>query len=148
FVRIGQRKANILDEPPIPLPSGGAGNGFTYVMNQQLTAGINWTRNATQMFEFRFGVSRTQGGKKPVALGSPNASLTYGIPGLPNDPRAVGGLPSEIISGYSDLGRQATNPQWQYPTVVNPKINHTRLMGRHSLKMGYEYQHINTQIMD
>ena len=37
-----------------------------------------------------------------------------------DDPRAVGGLPSEIISGYSDLGRQATNPQWQYPTVFNP----------------------------
>ena len=58
----------------------------------------------------------------------------YGIPGLPTDPRASGGLPTELISGYSDLGRQATNPQWQYPTVYNPKINHTRLIGRHSLK--------------
>jgi hypothetical protein len=57
-------------------------------------------------------------------------------------------LPTELISGYSDLGRQATNPQWQYPTVVNPKINHTRLIGRHSLKMGYEYQHISTEVMD
>jgi hypothetical protein len=67
---------------------------------------------------------------------------------LPNDPRAVGGLPTEVISGYSDLGRQATNPQWQYPTVFNPKLNHTRLVGRHSLKMGYEYQRIRTEVMD
>ena len=28
-------------------------------------------------------------------------------------------------TGYSDLGRQATNPQWQYPTVYNPKVNYT-----------------------
>jgi hypothetical protein len=148
FVRIGQRKANIFDQPPIPLPSGGAGNGRTYILNQQLTTGLNWTRGASQIFEFRFGVSRTQGGKQPPALGSANASGTYGIPGLPADPRASGGLPTELISGYSDLGRQATNPQWQYPTVVNPKINYTRLIGRHSIKTGYEYQHISTEVMD
>lgn len=147
FVRIGQRKANIFDQPPIPLPSGGAGNSATYVLNQQLTAGLNWTRS-NQIFEFRFGVSRTKGGKNPAALGTANASIDYGIPGLPNDPRASGGLPTETMSGYSDLGRQATNPQWQYPTVFNPKINHTRLIGRHSLKMGYEYQNIHTQVMD
>ena len=46
FVRIGQRKANIFDQPPIPLPSGGAGNGFTRILNQQLTAGVNWTRGS------------------------------------------------------------------------------------------------------
>ena len=148
FLRIGQRKANIFDQPTIPLPSGGAGNGRTYVLNQQLTSGVNWVRGASQVFEFRFGVSRTQGGKSPAGLGLPNANSTYGIPGLPNDPRAVGGLPTELISGYSDLGRQATNPQWQYPTVFNPKVNHTRLIGRHSLKMGYEYQRINTEVMD
>src|SRR5262249_41117158 len=147
FVRIGQRKANLFDQPPIPPPSGGGGNGITYIMNQQLTAGVTWTRN-NQIFEFRFGASRTKGGKKPVTLGSTNASVVYGIPGLPTDPRVGGGLPSEIVSGYADMGRQATNPQWQYPTVINPKINHTRLIGRHSFKMGYEYQHISTEIMD
>ncbi len=148
FVRIGQRKANIFDQPPIPLPSGGSGNGATRILNQQLTSGLNWNRGANQVYEFRFGVSRTLGGKNPAGLGSPNASGAYGIPGLPTDPRASGGLPTELISGYSDLGRQATNPQWQYPTVYNPKINHTRLIGRHSLKMGYEYQRIHTEVMD
>ncbi len=75
FLRIGQRKANIFDQPPIPLPSGGAGNGRTYVLNQQLTSGVNWVRGASQIFEFRFGVSRTQGGKSPAGLGLPNASV-------------------------------------------------------------------------
>ena len=148
FLRLGQRKANLFDQPPIPLPSGGSGNGFTRILNQQLTTGVTWTQGASRVWEFRFGVSRTQGGKAPAALGSANASVSYGIPGLPDDPRAVGGLPTELISGYSDLGRQATNPQWQYPTVFNPKINHARLIGRHSLKMGYEYQNIRTEVMD
>ena len=148
FVRIGQRKANMFDQPPIPLPSGGAGNSATRILNQQLTSGITWTRGANQVWEFRLGVSRTQGGKRPAAIGMASAASLYGITGLPDNSLVVGGLPTEIISGYSDLGRQATNPQWQYPTVFNPKVNHTRLLGRHSLKMGFEYQRIDTEVMD
>ena len=52
------------------------------------------------------------------------------------------------ITGYSDLGRQATNPQWQYPTVYNPKINYTWTRGAHSFKTGYEFQRINTEVQD
>ena len=60
----------------------------------------------------------------------------------------AGGLPTQLITGFSDLGRQATNPQWQYPTVYNPKVNYTWLAGRHSLKSGYEFQHIQTEVQD
>ena len=72
----------------------------------------------------------------------------YGITGLPTDPRISGGLPTTLITGYADLGRQATNPQWQYPTMWNPKINYTWVTGKHSLKTGYEYQHISTEVQD
>jgi hypothetical protein len=148
FTRVGQRKANLYDQPPLPLPSGGSGNGYTRVLNQQLVTGLTWVPSATQVLDVRFGVSRSQGGKSPVAVGLPDASSMYGIPGLPTDARITGGLPTELISGYSDLGRQATNPQWQYPTVYNPKANYSRLMGVHSLKFGYEYQRVNTQVQD
>ena len=57
-------------------------------------------------------------------------------------------MPTQLITGFSDLGRQATNPQWQYPTVFNPKVNYTWLAGRHSLKTGYEFQHIQTEVQD
>src|SRR5262249_21195874 len=67
---------------------------------------------------------------------------------LPSDARIAGGLPTQIITGYSNLGRQATNPQWQWPTVWNPKVNYTWLLGRHSLKTGYEFQHVAVQVMD
>jgi TonB dependent receptor len=148
FLRLGQRKVNDFDTPPLPVPSGGSGNSSIYVLNQQLATGINWVASASQVVEFRFGVSRTRAGKNPAALGLPNASALYGISGLPTDPRISGGLPTELISGYMDLGRQATNPQWQYPTMFNPKVNYSKIMGRQSLKAGYEFQRVNTEVQD
>jgi hypothetical protein len=59
-----------------------------------------------------------------------------------------GGLPTQSINGYTQFGRQATNPQWQYPTLWNPKVNYSWLAGRHSLKAGYEYQYVNVEVMD
>src|SRR5262249_54373952 len=90
------------------------------------------------------GWSNTEGGKNPPALGSDPS----GIPGLPTDPRISGGIPSQAITGYAAFGRQATNPQWQYPTVYNPKLNYSLLLGRQSLKAGYEFQRINTEVQD
>jgi hypothetical protein len=148
FARVGYRDVDIFDQPPLPLPSGGAGNGFTYVQNLQVATGLTWTPGANQLLEVRFGFSRTRGGKNPPALGEPGAEEAFGITGLPTDPRVSGGLPTQIIGGYSDLGRQATNPQWQYPTVLNPKVNYTRTLGRHSVKTGLEFQHIRTEIQD
>jgi hypothetical protein len=148
FVRAGQRKANIFDEPNIPGPSGGDGNGFTDVINQQLATALTWSPSNTQLLEFRFGLSRTIAGKSPPGLGANTMLDVYGIPGLPSDPRAAGGLTTQIITGYTALGRQATNPQWQYPTMWNPKVNWSRYFGAHSLKAGYEYQRVHTEIQD
>jgi hypothetical protein len=148
FGRYGYRDVAVLDDPPIPLPSGGAGNAFTYVTNKQFASGITYTPTGTSLLEVRFGWSETLGGKNPHALGQPSALEAYGITGLPTDPRIAGGLPTQLITGFSDLGRQATNPQWQFPTVYNPKVNYTWMRGRHSLKTGYEFQHVQTEVQD
>jgi hypothetical protein len=145
FGRYGWRSVNTNDQPPIPLPSGGGGNGNIYVANKQLVLGTTYIPGQRSLLEVRFGWSNTQGGKNPPALGSP---ADFGISGLPTDPRIAGGLPSQSITGYSAFGRQATNPQWQYPTVWNPKINYSWLMGRQSFKAGYEFQHIGVEVQD
>jgi hypothetical protein len=148
FARYGYRDADIIDNPPLPLPSGGGGNGLTYVTNKQFVAGFTWARSSTSLLEGRFGWSRTVAGKSPLSLGTPDALAEYGISGLPTDPRITGGLPTQTVTPFSDFGRQATNPQWQYPEVFNPKLNYTFVTGRHSLKAGYEFQHINTEVQD
>jgi outer membrane receptor protein involved in Fe transport len=150
FGRVGWRDADILDQPPISGFSGGAGNSETYVTNKQFSSGLTYTPTGSSLFEARFGWSNTKAGKNPYALfsGEQPADVVYGITGLPNDPRVAAGLPTQLITGFSDLGRQATNPQWQYPTVFNPKVNYTWLQGRHSLKTGYEFQRVLTEVQD
>ncbi|MEO8484609.1 MAG: carboxypeptidase regulatory-like domain-containing protein, partial [Acidobacteriota bacterium] len=148
FGRYGARNLDTTDQTPFPLPSGGAGNGHIYAHNKQLAFGATYTASTRSLLEIRFGYSDTQGGKNPPALGTPGALEAYGLPGLPDDPRISGGLPSQSVSGVSAFGRQATNPQWQYPRVWNPKANYTWLAGRHSLKAGYEFQRINVEVQD
>ena len=132
FGRYGFRNLDTFDQPPIPLPSGGSGNGAIYARNRQMVLGTTWIPNGSSLFEARFGYSWTQAGKNPPALGTTSAQDQFGLPGSPQDPRISGGLPTILITGYSDLGRQATNPQWQYPTVYNPKLNYTWTRAAHS----------------
>jgi hypothetical protein len=147
FGRYGWRSLDTFDQPNIPLPSGGAGNGSIYAKNKQFVLGSTWVR-ASSLLEARFGYSWTQAGKNPPSLGQESALNQFGLAGLPTDSRIAGGLPTQLITGYSDLGRQATNPQWQYPTVYNPKINYTWTRAAHSFKTGYEFQRIDTQVQD
>lgn len=148
FGRYGWRDSVIEDQPLLPLPAGGDGNGTTYARNRQLALGATWTPDHSSLLELRFSWSTTEAGKNPPALGSASAFDMYGITGLPDDERVAGGLPSQLITGYTSLGRQATNPQWQWPTVFNPKVNYTWARGRHSMKMGYEFQHVQTEVQD
>jgi hypothetical protein len=50
FARYGYRDVDIEDQPPIPLPSGGDGNGQTYVTNKQLAGGATTRRRTTPGF--------------------------------------------------------------------------------------------------
>jgi len=148
FGRYGWRDLATTDQPPLPLPSGGSGNGTIYARNRQVALGATFSVTDRSLLEARFGWSTTRAGKNPPALGSTSALEAFGITGLPADPRIAGGLPTQLITGYSDLGRQATNPQWQYPTVWNPKVNYTWLLGPQSLKAGYEFQRVDVEVMD
>ncbi|HYE72553.1 MAG TPA: carboxypeptidase regulatory-like domain-containing protein, partial [Blastocatellia bacterium] len=143
FVRLSHRKVNNFEAPTLPGPLYSPnGNAYVRVLNQQLATGVTHNLSSTSLLEFRLGISRTQAGKTPTGVGDPN----FRLPGLPNDPRFAGGLNTQNISGFSGLGRQDSNPQFQDPFVVNPRVNYTWILGRHSLKTGYEYQAINTKI--
>ena len=146
FVRYSQFNTSIFSPPSIPGPSGGNANGNVYVQTKQAVAGATWTISPTSILEFRLGIDYTRGGKNPATLGGPTAGFT--IPGEPIDPSLGGGLITSGLSGFTSLGRQSSNPQYQDPFVGDPKINYTKILSRHSLKMGFEYQLIDTAVSD
>ncbi len=133
-----------MNYPAILLPLDGQTNGTIRILDQQVALGYTHLLGSSKVIDARLGLSRTKAGKYSLSIG--NDSIT--IPGLPSDPVVAGGLPSTSISGFTAFGRQSTNPQWQNPALLDPKVNFTWVKGRHSLKFGYEYEHIWMAVND
>ena len=146
FARYGMRNLTTDDQPNIPLPSGGAGNGHIYARNRQFVIGSTWTPTTRSLLEVRFGYSWTQAGKNPPALGSQSAFDQFGIPACRPDPRIAGGLPT----GHHRLLGSRT-PGDQPAVACRPSTTRrstTRGRRAHSLKSGYEFQKIDTEVQD
>ena len=148
FVRYSHRESNPFVPGNIPGIAGGNNNGYVHMFNQQIAAAATYTFNSTSVVEVRLGFTWFDGGKTPLGVGERNLLTENGIGGLPTDPLIAGGLNSQSVSGFSQFGRQGSNPQFQNPFVVNPKVNYSKFLGRHTLKAGYEYQDITTTIDD
>jgi len=148
FLRFSQRKDISYYGPADPGPSGGDGNGFIHAIQQQAAAGYTWTVSPSSLLDARFGFDHVLGGKEPPYLGGPNTAAEFNIPGLPSS--LAGGFNTQVIGGFSNptIGRQATNPQFQNPTSFNPKLNYSIVKGRHSIKAGYEFLAIRTEVLD
>ncbi len=148
FARFSQRKDLQFYGPDITGPSGGNGNGHIHSIDQNASIGYTWAVSSTSLFEARMGFTHVLAGKTPVYTGGPSMFDLYGIPGLPTSSDLTGGLNSQAVSGFSQFGRQTSNPQFQNPTSFNPKLSFSKTMGRHSFKMGYELLIIRTEILD
>jgi len=144
FLRVSDRKETGVNYPAIPLPLDGQTNGTIRVLDQQVALGYTHLFGANKVLDARLGLSRTKAGKFSLSIG--NNSIT--IPGLPTNPVVAGGLPSTSVTNFSAFGRQSTNPQWQDPALLDPKVNFTWVKGQHSMKFGYEYEHIWMAVND
>ena len=144
FVRVSDRKETGVNYPAILLPLDGQTNGTIRILDQQVALGYTHLIGANKVLDARVGLSKTKAGKYSLSIG--NDSIT--VPGLPTNPTVAGGLPSTSISNFTAFGRQSTNPQWQNPSLLDPKVNFTWVKGRHSLKFGYEYEHIWMAVND
>ncbi|HEY4359561.1 MAG TPA: carboxypeptidase regulatory-like domain-containing protein [Bryobacteraceae bacterium] len=148
FLRFSQRKDIQFYGPADPGPAGGDGNGFIHAIQQQAATGYTWSVTSSSLLEARFGFDHVLGGKAPPYLGGPDIAAQYGIKGLPSS--LAGGFPTVSIGSFSSptIGRQATNPQFQNPTSFNPKFNYSLVKGRHSVKVGYEFLAVRTEVLD
>ncbi len=148
FARYSHRLLNRVENHVIPGPSGGDSNGFVRVLNQQMATGFNYNVSPTALIDFRIAFSNFEGGKSALGGDRPNMLAEYGIPGLPDKPEIGGGLTTQGVGGFTTMGRQGSNPQFQNPFTINPKVNYSKVLRRHTLKAGYEYQSIDTDILD
>jgi hypothetical protein len=144
FLRVSDRKETGVNDPTIPLPLDGQTNGTIRVLDQQVALGYTHFFGGNKIVDARLGLSRTKAGKYTLSIGQND----FTIPGLPANAVVAGGLPSVGISGFTGFGRQSTNPQWQNPALLDPKVNFTWVRGKHSLKFGYEYEHIWMAVND
>ncbi len=148
FGRYSKHKGDIVDASSIPGLAGGGGNGTIHAYNQQIAAGVTHSFTQNQIVDARIGFTWTQGGKTPYLAGQESLNAQAGIPGLPTDTSVIRALSSENVQGFTSWGAQNSNPQFQNPFVIDPKINYTWLKGRHSLKFGWEFLSLNTEIDD
>jgi hypothetical protein len=147
FLKVSDRKETGINHPtePLPLDGQGNGNGRQKILDQQVALGYTHLFSSNKVLDVRLGLSDTKAGKYTLSIG--DNAIT--IPGLPTDPTVAGGLPTTTFSGsFSTFGRQNTNPQWQNPSLLDPKVNFSWIKGKHSLKFGYEYEHIWMEVQD
>jgi hypothetical protein len=148
FARYSHRLSIIQVPSTIPGLAGGNSNGNVRVMSWQIAPGATYTLSTRSVIEFRLGISHTDAGKTPWFVGTESLASTFKFPNYPTDPRFTGGLYGQSINGYTGLGVQGSNPQFQNPTLINPKVNYSLLLGKHSLKAGWEYQALKIEIDD
>jgi hypothetical protein len=146
FLRISDRKENGVNYPSIPIPLDGQTNGNIRILDQQIALGYTRLLGANKVLDVRLGLDRTKAGKFNLSIGN---TAFNNIPGLPTGNAVVaGGLPSIGITGFTGFGRQSTNPQWQNPALLDPKVNFTWVRGKHSMKFGYEYERVWMAVND
>jgi hypothetical protein len=144
-----EHQTTIFDPPTFGGVAGGNANANVHLFNRQIAVGATYVITPSSLLDVRVGIGHNEGGKSPYGIGNPSLLTANGITnGIPTDPIIVRSLNAQSVTGFSQFGTQPASPQFQNPSVLNPKINYTMIHGRHSMKVGYEYQAINTDIND
>ena len=148
FLKVNDRKEVGKNFNLLPEPIDMQTNGHILIQDRQVALGYTHLMGSNKILDVRLALSGTRAGKWTFAIGD-TSFPSADIPGLPAIAGVSGGLPSMAISGgFSSFGRQSTNPQWQNPSLIDPKVNFSWVKGKHSFKFGYEYEHIWQEIED
>ena len=149
FGRYSEHQAVIFDPPTITGRAGGNSNSNVNIKNRQIAGGVTYAISSNKLLDVRFAYTRNIGAKAPYGQGDSSLLTENGITdGLPTDKSIVRDLNGQSVQGFAQFGAQTSNPQFQNPTIYNPKTNFTLVEGRHSMKFGYEYQTVQTQVND
>src|SRR6266852_6870178 len=124
-------------------PAGvGIGRGRQYAS----TVGWTHTISSTTLNEFRFGVSHHLGDRMPSGVGFTSPAL-LGIPAIPNCLSSIPdtangtkcGTPGVAVNGYGTFSNSGM--LYEPSTGLHFSDSLSKLMGKHSLKMGFQADH-------
>ena len=137
---------------PAPLPGLAEASfndafGANLNRSQGIAIGLTWTFSPTFVGDFRFGWGRGNYFTNPPNAGI-NGAEEVGLKNVPNDPAIVGGVPKVNIQGFDAVGRHTSTPQFQTPRTWNPRATLSWNTGKHFLKFGGEFLHVQTKIND
>lgn len=149
FGRYSHRRQTIQQPGLVTGFSGGNAIGNLATYNQQGVLGLTYNVGKSSILDYRFAITRLGMDRLPALVGGPSMRELFGITGLPEGPRIQGGVTPQDIGGLGTrIGRQSTNPQAQFPTTFNSRVNFGWVAGRHSFKTGYEYGALNQDVDD
>ena len=149
FGRYSEHRGTIFDPPTVLGRSGGNGNSNVHLLNRQIAGGVTWVVSSNKLFDIRFAYTKNEGAKTPYGQGDSSLLTENGITnGVPTDKNIVRDLNAQNVSGFTQFGAQPSSPQFQNPTIYDPKGNFTWVRGNHSMKIGYEFQTVHTQVND
>ena len=116
-----------MNYPTIPLPLDGQTERHMRILDQQIALGYTHLSAPTGFWMCGWDFADQGGQVQPVDRQNERSP----IPGLPYVPerrgRPAGG---RHHGGFTAFGRQTTNPQFQNPALLDPKVNFTWVQGQ------------------
>jgi hypothetical protein len=128
--------------------SNNDGFGTTATIAHHAVLAPTWTVTPNTLAEFRLGFTRLNAAVRPPNFGSAGPTELLGIPNLPSNPGINGGWPKFLFDGMDAFGRHTSTPQFQIPNVYVINNTWSLLRGKHSLRVGFDKQYIQTAVLD
>jgi Carboxypeptidase regulatory-like domain/TonB dependent receptor/TonB-dependent Receptor Plug Domain len=146
-------RVTYVDNPQfIPGPFTGIADGGSFAAGNQTATSINAVLSETHSFspslvnEARAGFNRISTTRLQPNADQLGIPAQFGIQGVPQV-SSNGGLGSIFITGLNTLGSNQFLPSIEYSNTLQFTDNVTKNAGRHSLKMGFEFQQLRFSIL-
>jgi len=123
-------------EPPVlgAIASGDFASDID-ITGRSAVIGLTRTLTPSMLLDVRGAWNEVEGNTFHPAFGQ-NVNATYGIKGIPEDPRYSGGLPNTSITGLTRLGGPFFRPQFQTSSIKQLSASLAWNRGAHSFKFG------------
>jgi hypothetical protein len=140
---------SLVDDPQlIPAIFGGVADGGGFQEGNQTALGqqsaLAWTHvfNPNTINVARAGLNYLHTTRvSPEANDLTDLPGQFGIQGIPQE-HENGGLPAFGIQGLQTLGSNAFLPSDEVSSTIQFTDDFTKIYGKHTFKMGFEYQHV------